>query len=59
MATARRLLTMQAYRQTPEGKAAAKRSHDNYTSKRRDKKQKKLTFDTLAVSGLFVTRTTK
>ena len=35
MATARRLLTMRAYRQTPDGQAAAKRSHDTYVIKRR------------------------
>lgn len=59
MVTARRLLTMRAYRQTPDGKAAAKRSHDNYTSKRHDNKTIKLTFESLDVSGLLSTWTTK
>ena len=52
MATARRLLTMRAYRQTPDGQAAAKRSHDAYVIKRRATNAKPLTFDTLDVSTL-------
>ena len=52
MATARRLLTMQAYKQTPEGKAAAKRSHANYVSKRRESQQTKLVFNTIKVRKL-------
>ena len=52
MVSARRLLTMQAYSQTPEGKAAAKRSHDNYVSKRRDSQQTKLVFNTIKVRKL-------
>ena len=59
MVSTRRLLTMQAYSQTPEGKAAAKRSHDNYVSKRRESHANKSKFDTANVSGFLSKWNTK